>query len=762
MLISVCKRPDIDHPCDPSASSYITNSILIQVFAIQSNSCYPPYSPPPTPKLRTSLWGFFLLGGGTSNIRDVKILENKAYVIGLYDYVGPNTGPMAMLNGENLNLLSENSCPYFEIDGTVNQIIDDGNDNAIVAGNFNYIQGIKRKAIAKIKSNCTVDTTFNANMADTSAEVRSMVMLNGRLYIGGIFTGTFASTGSDTRSNLAVISPTTGALQTDWVANVTGSDVNVLKTDGTSLFVGGGFSQIGVTSVTNLAKIDTNTGSTVSILGEPDGTIHAILLSAGGIYVGGNFNAIDGNSSNYVAKVNGSGTLIWSNSNLDSNVFGLSLSNNKLYVIGSFSNPRSALITLDPSTGNDLLLNFQITTGGITGLRELDGKIFLFGSFTSILGKEQAYITAINPSDDTIVSWDARIAAPNIQERGDIFKFSNGNVLIGASFPTLQGVKRTYLSEIDLTTGKPTDWSPTFTFPGGVDVIQALYLKQSRLYLGGSFTEVNGLTRNRFASFDLLPKPTLNNFTASFSGYTNSVSKIAEMNGNIIVSGGYDTVNGSTQKHIVALNATSAQPSYTFAPNTNFAINEFLKLSNGKYVIAGDFNLINGATAINRFAVVNEDSGTLVQFPSGSSIGAIYRILESNGKLVVGFDNNAAPSGTGCCIGFYDTSTLTPISHSLGITPAAGGKVNDLFISGNDLFLMGNITGVKGELKSHFASVSLDTLQLTEFSPVFSSEVYKVTETTTDYYFAGRFINVNGRRRNLLARIRKTDKSLTE
>jgi|GEM_PF-3660309 hypothetical protein len=762
ILFFGCKVTNLSHPCDTNTESYLQNSFIIQIFGIRSSGCYPPFLPGPTSKSRASLWGFHSLNAGAGFVRDMKIYGTKAIVSGVFDYMGPNTGSLAMVNGTNQVLLPESTCPYFELDGSINQIIDDGYGNAIVAGNFNYVQGVKLRALAKIKSDCTVDTTFNANMSDTFAEVRTLLIHNGKLYIGGIFTGTFSSNTSQTRNNLAAIHPDTGALDTGWNPNVSG-EVNSIKTDGSSLYIGGYYNLVGATTVNNLSKVDLATGTVVSLLGEPDATVQALEIEGSNLYVGGNFGTIDGNTTSFLAKISNTGTFIWGNATIDGNVQSLQLANDKLYIGGNFSSPRPGLITIDPSNGNDIGKDFKVIPGGVTGIRLMNSKLFLFGSFLTILDSEPSYVSCLDPTTDTIVSWNARIAGANSQERGGIFKFSNGNYLIGGSFPTLQGKARTYLAEIDLLTGTPTEWNPSFSFPLGVEVIQAMHIYQNRLYVGGSFSAINSKSRTRFAAFDLSNEiPQLNELNISISGFTNSIRKISDFDSRIFISGGFNSVNGTTINHIFSLDPNTDQISFSFNPNTNFGINDFTKLSNGKFIIAGDLTLINGATSINRFAVVNESNGSLIQSPTGSALGLTYRIIESNGRLLVAFDNNAAPSSTGCCLGIYDIENLNPISHTLSIAPIAGAKINDLYVNQNELFLMGSFASVRSEIRKNFVSLSPETLQLSDFNPVFGADVIRMTESSSDYFFMGRFLTVSGRKRAYLVRFRKSDKSLKD
>ena len=773
-FLTVCKPLRLNKDCDPTSVDFLKISFLLQYLQIRSSGCYPPFfatngnpsgseETSLTSKIRVPLWGFFSVNAGSGLVRDIKILGTKAYVGGVFDYVGPNTGSLAIVNGTNQVLLSQTSCPYFEIDGNVNRIISDGNGSVFVAGNFKYIQGIQRQAIAKIKPDCSLDTTFNVNMADAGSEVRTLLLHSGKLYLGGVFSGTFATTGSDTRTHLAAVNPSSGSLDTSWNPVITGSEINDIKTDNTDLFVGGQFSQISGNSLSNLARINLTTGTVVNALGDPDGTVQSIFIEAPNLYVGGNFTTIASNTANYLAKISNSGAFIWGNSTIDSTVKSLLLSNNKLYVAGNFSAPRQSLVTFDPTTGNDLTKDFKILSGNVNSIREVNNKLFVIGSFTSLLDTSIPYVASIDPTNDSLDSWNANIGGPNQQDYGDVFKFSDGNYLVGGSYPTLQGKARSYLTEMDLTTGQPTDWNPSFTHPGGLEVIQAMHIYQDQLYIGGAFTAIGGQTRTRFASFDIKSTPTLSNLSISFSGYTNNVFKISNIDNLIYIAGGYTTVNGTSINHIVTLNPDTNQLSFGLNPNTNFSIRDFLKLSNGKLILGGDFTQINGSTAINRFAAVNGSNGNLLQSPSGTALGLLYSLTESNGRLIVGFDNNSAPGGsTGCCLGIYDIDNFNPITHSIAILPASGQRVNYVYANSTELFIMGNFSSVRSQTKSNFAAVLADTLQLTDFSPTFNSEVYAMGESTSDYFFLGRFTAVSGRKRAYLARIRKSDKSLID
>ena len=64
--------------------------------------------------------------------------------------------------------------------------------------------------------------------------------------------------------------------------------------------------------------------------------------------------------------------------------------------------------------------------------------------------------------------------------------------------PGGSSVARTYLAAFTTTTGQPTSFDPTLN--GKVNAL-AVSPDGSTLYVAGSFTKVNGSTRNHFAAF---------------------------------------------------------------------------------------------------------------------------------------------------------------------------------------------------------------------------------------------------------------------
>src|SRR5688572_3634271 len=90
----------------------------------------------------------------------------------------------------------------------------------------------------------------------------------------------------------------------------------------------------------------------------------------------------------------------------------------------------------------------------------------------------------------------------NISTNGVVYALAideTRNILyLGGSFTEVGGQSRNNLAAIDLNSSTVTTWNP-----GTNNIVYSMLINNSILYIGGSFTSVGGLLRNRLASFHL-------------------------------------------------------------------------------------------------------------------------------------------------------------------------------------------------------------------------------------------------------------------
>jgi len=152
----------------------------------------------------------------------------------------------------------------------------------------------------------------DSNIGDTDGVVNAVLIAGQTLYIAGSFSAVSNASGTQTsRNNIAAINLSTGDV-TAWNPDVSGGGgINsmVLSRDGRALYVGGSFNMVGSVARNNLAVIDTTvlTNNAGNWDPDPDGEIHALVLSENGlsVYAGGAFTSLKGGSitRNYLASI---------------------------------------------------------------------------------------------------------------------------------------------------------------------------------------------------------------------------------------------------------------------------------------------------------------------------------------------------------------------------------------------------------------------------------------------------------------------------
>jgi hypothetical protein len=122
------------------------------------------------------------------------------------------------------------------------------------------------------------------------------------VYAGGNFTSVTGTNGTFTRTRLAAINLTTGAV-TAFRADAN-ARVRALALSGSSLFVGGDFTTIGGASRARLAEVNATSGAVASFRRDASSAVRALAVTSDRLYVGGQFTSIGGVSQRRIAAIN--------------------------------------------------------------------------------------------------------------------------------------------------------------------------------------------------------------------------------------------------------------------------------------------------------------------------------------------------------------------------------------------------------------------------------------------------------------------------
>lgn len=258
-------------------------------------------------------------------------------------------------------------------DGTVHALARQADGRILIGGAFNAINGVSRRAIARLNADLSIDTGFNLVM-DPSAVVRAIA-----------------------------ITPDGGFV------------------------LGGSFSALGIESRQNLAKVRADGVTQALFTPNPNGRVDSLLVAPNGeVYVGGAFTSIGGQARSRVARLNADGSLASFAPTVNAGttrVSAIALQADGRVVLGGNG---GLLKRVEASGANDPGWSLSFT-GSADGLSfGSDGRLWVIGSFSSLGGLSRSGIARIAPPDRhapqaiaysaalSRVFWGVRDTAPEV------------------------------------------------------------------------------------------------------------------------------------------------------------------------------------------------------------------------------------------------------------------------------------------------------------------------------------------------------------
>ena len=161
-------------------------------------------------------------------------------------------------------------------------------------------------------------------------------------------------------------------------------------------------------------------------------------------------------------------------------------------------------------------------------------------------------------------------------------------------------------------------------------------LPDDKFMVGGDFTQVNGLFRDRLARLNA--DGTIDSSFALGQGVNDSVRAIAiQPDGRAILTGFFTSVNGENRNRIARLNYDGSLDG-TFNPGggADNPVQAVVLQPDGKVLIGGDFASYNGYNR-SRFARLNSDGSLDQDFNIGTGADLVVNAiaLQPDGRVVV-------------------------------------------------------------------------------------------------------------------------------
>ena len=317
--------------------------------------------------------------------------------------------------------------------------------------------------------------------------------------------------------------------------------------------------------------------------------------------------------------------------------------------------------------------------------------------------------------------------------------YLGGTIYLGGSFTSVEGTTRNRLAACDAATGNLLPWNPNAN-----NVVRALKVSPAgtRVYVGGDFSAVGGAARSRVAAlspssgaaFGLNPyvNDQVKTITTSNSGST------------VYVGGDFDSAEGAGRRHLAAFNATSGNLSSTFKPSVSNGTGKFatvlsmdVSADGNTLYFCGDFALANGSSRRNA-AAVSTGVATLRAWKPASTAGIAA-------ELTVSASGNTVFVG-GRATGGY----VQAYGPSAGGTPVwnvgTDGDVEALAVSSSILYVGGHFTSVGGGARGHLAALRTSGGSVHPWNPgangVFGA--FGAAITSSRVAFGGEFTTIGG------------------
>lgn len=386
----------------------------------------------------------------------------------------------------------------------------------------------------------------------------------------------------------------------------------------------------------------------------------------------------------------------------------------------------------------NLAVNYPWVTNGSVSAFALDNahnKIYLGGQFTYI-GPNTGVGAPLDSATGAVLAKFPRV-------NGSIFVVipdGTGGWYIGGTFSQVDGVTRNRIAHIlsDYTL------DPNFDANAGSNV-RALILSGSTLYVGGDFGTIGNATRFRLAALDAATGNALPGFVADAD---NRVYVLILSGGTLYAGGDFTDIQGVSRSRLAALDASTGAVLPGFAPVVDNRVSALL-LDGTTLYVGGSFDNING-TPRNRIAALDVNTANLLPF-NPIVAGGVNTLVMSGNILYIGGIFSSVGGIARANLAAWDVTNNILVA---GFTPNPNNTVASLLINGSTLYVGGAFTVISGQTQIRIAALNAaNGALLPGFNRGASGTVSSLALDGTSLYAGGSFSSIGGVPRDNIAAI---------
>lgn len=675
---------------------------------------------------------------------------DRVYLLGGFTRIGPYTGPLA-----RLDLATGSPLDGLEFDGTIRCIEADGAGGYWIGGEFETIDGVAHAHLAHVLANGTV-VAWNPKI---NGIVYAIELSGSTIYLGGEFN----AIGASTRNNLAAFDVNTLQLlawapvgSSSWQS---GSRVLALEAVGNVVCIGGYFDELfaGVQR-RHFAAANAVTGVVNGWNHRPDGTVTSLESIGTTLYIGGWFTDYKSTARARLAALDTStNTLLpWAPA-ADRGPEALLAVGNDLYVGGSFTTLNGQYCggggALDGTTGATLGFTAALggTTGGTTAIYALawDGThVCVGGHFTHVNGFPRLHFARIDPATGAMSPFTAD-AAGGEPTTIHALAASATQLALGGDLAVVGGEERHSLAAIDADSGRLLPFQPPlFADPNGPvwGGVHALLREGDDLWVGGSFRYVGNTERPLVAKLERRTGRLVPGFDAQISFNAGAVTSLAKTAEILFVGGNFS--QSTRPDHFIALDDDGGWPWPGFACDSGPVLDLELDLARSMLFVTGTFTTF-GTPAVprNYVAAIEPQSGAVLPWDPQVNTN-VYDIERHDAELFLGgaFQTVGGQTRRRFAAVASDDGTLLPLD--LDVVGGGSDGVEALLETAGTLLIGGNFDTVTGAWRENLAAIDLASGTPLDWEPLPDATVRRLVTHRARLYVLGDFRAIAGRRRN--------------
>jgi hypothetical protein len=370
-----------------------------------------------------------------------------------------------------------------------------------------------------------------------------------------------------------------------------------------------------------------------------------------------------------------------------------------------------------------------VPDGPVRAIARTADKVYIGGDFTMVAPHTGTGVPLSSSTGQPIVPFPRVNGGINA-----CVSDGSGGWYIGGDFTRVGGVARNRLARVLANGAVNLSWNPDAD-----DEVFGLAVSGSTVYVGGDFAHVGGQPRNRIAALD-----TSTGQATSWNPDANSrVSALAVSGGTVYAGGVFTQIGGQSRLHIAALSATTGM-AYSWNPEVIGSVRT-VAVSDLTVYLGGNFSLVGGQSR-NNIAAVNASTGLATTWNPDAN-GWVLALAVSDGTVYAG--------GLFTQVGVYSRNRIAAISASSGFAtswnPNADGWVASIVPSGTAVYVGGGFTQIGGQLRGRIAELNASTGIATSWNPNANGPVAAIVLSGSTVYAGGWYSGLGGQARNHIA-----------